>query len=304
MLEAYEEYYEVAQTALRAGATAHDVHRAVSRGFTERGYHLGHVTGHSIGMTMIEHPRIGEGIDTVLEANMVFSMHPHAISRGRARVPLHAGHVARHRGRRRAARRAADEDLLTWHVSPHSPPLSSLSGALAAGAVAVAASSPPVDALARSGSTSRPLPTLSLFAGKPRRDCRPDALDETGRGPKLRSLTLLVVPKREPLPNDLLRECADPSTRSFPDQFPPASTRRQGFGPTWRRTRPTAARTRPRAGRSSSRQGSAGVSRDRLPVGQGQSHPRVDVSPAEGGPVPAATWGSSCSRAASTRSVS
>jgi Xaa-Pro dipeptidase len=80
MLEAYAEYYEVAQTALRPGATAHDVHRAVSRGFTERGYHLGHVTGHSIGMTMIEHPRLGEGIDTVLEANMVFSMHPHAIS--------------------------------------------------------------------------------------------------------------------------------------------------------------------------------------------------------------------------------
>jgi Xaa-Pro dipeptidase len=80
MLEAYEEYYDVAQTALRPGATAHDVHRAVSKGFTERGYHLGHVTGHSIGMTMIEHPRLGEGIDTVLEANMVFSMHPHAIS--------------------------------------------------------------------------------------------------------------------------------------------------------------------------------------------------------------------------------
>ena len=80
MFEAYEEYYEVAQTALRPGATAHDVHRAVSRGFTERGYHLGHVTGHSIGMTMIEHPRLGEGIDTVLESNMVFSMHPHAIS--------------------------------------------------------------------------------------------------------------------------------------------------------------------------------------------------------------------------------
>ena len=64
MLEAYEEYYDVAQTALRAGATAHDVHRAVSKGFTERGYHLGHVTGHSIGMTMIEHPRLGEGVDT------------------------------------------------------------------------------------------------------------------------------------------------------------------------------------------------------------------------------------------------
>jgi Xaa-Pro dipeptidase len=80
MLEAYEEYYDVARSALRGGATAHDVHRAVSQGFTERGYQLGHVTGHSIGMTMIEHPRIGEGIETELAANMVFSMHPHAIA--------------------------------------------------------------------------------------------------------------------------------------------------------------------------------------------------------------------------------
>jgi Xaa-Pro aminopeptidase len=80
MLEAYEEYYETAKTALRPGATAHDVHRAVSKGFTERGYHLGHVTGHSIGMTMIEFPKIGEGVETELAANMVFSMHPHAIA--------------------------------------------------------------------------------------------------------------------------------------------------------------------------------------------------------------------------------
>ena len=80
MLEAYEEYYEAARHALRPGATAHDAHRAVSKGFTDRGYHLGHVTGHSIGMTMIEHPKIGEGIETELQANMVFSMHPHAIA--------------------------------------------------------------------------------------------------------------------------------------------------------------------------------------------------------------------------------
>jgi len=79
MYDAYLEYFEVARTALRAGATAHDVHRAVSRGFTERGFLLGHVTGHSIGMTMIEHPKIGEGVDTVLAENMIFSMHPHAI---------------------------------------------------------------------------------------------------------------------------------------------------------------------------------------------------------------------------------
>ena len=80
MLEAYEEYFEAAKTALRPGATAHDVHREVSKGFLSRGYRLGHVTGHSIGMTMIEFPKIGEGVDTELEANMVFSMHPHAIS--------------------------------------------------------------------------------------------------------------------------------------------------------------------------------------------------------------------------------
>ncbi len=80
MLEAYEEYYEAAKTAMKAGATAEDVHRAVSKGFVERGLQLGHVTGHSIGMTMIEFPRIGEGVDAVLRESMVCSMHPHAIS--------------------------------------------------------------------------------------------------------------------------------------------------------------------------------------------------------------------------------
>jgi Xaa-Pro dipeptidase len=80
MLEAYEEYYDAARPALRDGATAHDVHRAVSKGFTDRGFAMGHVTGHSIGMTMIEFPKIGEGDETELRAGMVFSMHPHAIS--------------------------------------------------------------------------------------------------------------------------------------------------------------------------------------------------------------------------------
>ena len=80
IFEAYQEYFEAAKQAMHAGATAHDVHRAVSKGFTERGYQLGHVTGHSIGMTMIEHPKIGEGVETELAENMVFSMHPHAIS--------------------------------------------------------------------------------------------------------------------------------------------------------------------------------------------------------------------------------
>jgi Xaa-Pro dipeptidase len=80
MNEAYDEYFEAATSALRPGATAHDAHRAVSKGFAERGYHLGHVTGHSIGMTMIEFPKIGEGVETELQENMVLSMHPHAIA--------------------------------------------------------------------------------------------------------------------------------------------------------------------------------------------------------------------------------
>ena len=80
MMEAYEEYYAIARDVLKEGSTAHDVHRAVSKGFLGRGFVLGHVTGHSIGMTMIEWPKIGEGDETELKEGMVFSMHPHAIS--------------------------------------------------------------------------------------------------------------------------------------------------------------------------------------------------------------------------------
>jgi Xaa-Pro aminopeptidase len=79
-MDAYHEYYEAAKATMKSGATAHDVHTAVSKGFHDRGFRLGHVIGHSIGMTMIEHPRIGEGNETVLRENMVVSMHPHAIT--------------------------------------------------------------------------------------------------------------------------------------------------------------------------------------------------------------------------------
>ncbi len=80
MAEAYEASFEATKGAMRAGVTAHELHRAVSKGFTDRGYKLGHVTGHSIGMTMIEFPKVGEGVDTPLEQNMVLSVHPHVIS--------------------------------------------------------------------------------------------------------------------------------------------------------------------------------------------------------------------------------
>jgi Xaa-Pro aminopeptidase len=80
MMEAYREYHEICRGAMRAGATAREVHRAVSKPFLDRGWKLGHVTGHSIGMTMIEHPRIGEAFDVELREDMVCSMHPHVIS--------------------------------------------------------------------------------------------------------------------------------------------------------------------------------------------------------------------------------
>jgi len=80
MLEAYGEYFEATERSLVTGATAHDAHRAASAPFRRRGFALGHVTGHSIGMTMIEHPRIGDGVDVELKENMVISMHPHVIS--------------------------------------------------------------------------------------------------------------------------------------------------------------------------------------------------------------------------------
>ncbi len=79
-MDAYREYFELAKQTMREGVTAHEVHTTISKPFRDRGFTLGHVTGHSIGMTMIEHPRIGDGIDVELRENMVVSMHPHAIT--------------------------------------------------------------------------------------------------------------------------------------------------------------------------------------------------------------------------------
>lgn len=80
MMEAYREYHQICREAMRSGVSARDVHRAVSKPFLDQGWKLGHVTGHSIGMTMIEHPRIGEAYDVELREAMVCSMHPHVIS--------------------------------------------------------------------------------------------------------------------------------------------------------------------------------------------------------------------------------
>jgi Xaa-Pro dipeptidase len=80
MMDAYGEYFEASASAIRPGASCHDVHQLVSKPFHDGGFHLGHVTGHSIGMTMIEFPKVGEGFEFELQPNMVLSMHPHAIA--------------------------------------------------------------------------------------------------------------------------------------------------------------------------------------------------------------------------------
>ena len=83
MLKAYDEFHDLAREHMKAGNTAEAVSRACMKPIFDRGYRSGHVCGHSIGMTMIEMPRLGEGFDFVLPENMVCSMHPHFMTQDR-----------------------------------------------------------------------------------------------------------------------------------------------------------------------------------------------------------------------------
>lgn len=83
LMDCYEEYFELLKTHLKAGTTAEEVHTRSIRPFKEQGYRLGHVSGHSIGMTMIEMPRIGEGSEFELPEDFVCSMHPHVMTEDR-----------------------------------------------------------------------------------------------------------------------------------------------------------------------------------------------------------------------------
>ncbi len=83
MMDAQQEFHALVRENMKAGRTAEEVHKLCMKPFAERGYRSGHVCGHSIGMTMIEMPRIGEGFDFVLPENMVCSMHPHVMNEER-----------------------------------------------------------------------------------------------------------------------------------------------------------------------------------------------------------------------------
>jgi Xaa-Pro dipeptidase len=79
MADAYPYALEEARKLMRDGEIAGNVHRAVSQSFAKHGFALGHLSGHSIGATMLEYPAIGAKSDTQLEENMIFSLHPQVV---------------------------------------------------------------------------------------------------------------------------------------------------------------------------------------------------------------------------------
>jgi Xaa-Pro dipeptidase len=81
MADAYPLALEAARKRMRAGELASTVHRAVADTFVKHGFALGHLSGHSIGTTMLEYPAIGAHSQVPLEENMIFSLHPQVVDR-------------------------------------------------------------------------------------------------------------------------------------------------------------------------------------------------------------------------------
>jgi Xaa-Pro aminopeptidase len=81
MADAYPVALEAARKQMRAGELASNVHRVVAETFSKHGFALGHLSGHSIGTTMLEYPAIGARCEVPLEENMIFSLHPQVVDR-------------------------------------------------------------------------------------------------------------------------------------------------------------------------------------------------------------------------------
>jgi Xaa-Pro aminopeptidase len=79
MADAYPLALEAARKRMRAGELASHVHRVVAETFAKHGFALGHLSGHSIGTTMLEYPAIGAHSEVPLEENMIFSLHPQVV---------------------------------------------------------------------------------------------------------------------------------------------------------------------------------------------------------------------------------
>ena len=79
MSDVYPEAMEAARLKMHDGVLACEVHKAAADVFQRAGFSLGHLTGHSIGLTMIEHPAIGANTKIELKENMVCSFHPQVV---------------------------------------------------------------------------------------------------------------------------------------------------------------------------------------------------------------------------------
>ena len=79
MADAYPHALEAARKLMRAGELASNVHKVIADAFAKQGFKLGHLSGHSIGTTMIEYPAIGAKSDIALQENMIFSLHPQVV---------------------------------------------------------------------------------------------------------------------------------------------------------------------------------------------------------------------------------
>ena len=81
MADAYPAALESARKLMLDGEMASTVHRAVADTFARHNFALGHLSGHSIGATMIEHPAIGAKAEVPLRENMIFSLHPQVVDK-------------------------------------------------------------------------------------------------------------------------------------------------------------------------------------------------------------------------------
>ncbi len=79
MSDVYPEAMEAARRLMREGELASNVHKAAADIFAKAGFTLGHLTGHSIGLTMLEYPSIGANTKVELKENMVLSFHPQVV---------------------------------------------------------------------------------------------------------------------------------------------------------------------------------------------------------------------------------
>ena len=81
MADVYPEAMDAARKQMHEGVLACDVHKVVADTFARHGFSLGHLSGHSIGTTMIERPAIGANSQIELKQNMILSLHPQVVDR-------------------------------------------------------------------------------------------------------------------------------------------------------------------------------------------------------------------------------